>query len=148
MQIYQGLLKKLKDLPEPPSNYFSTFLLPNGKTKKKIRALVSSENVWTWLPPIEINIEGESAFAKINVPESDVDLWNIQEKKSIQKALIQESWWERNKNFVQYIVAWVFTFLIVYLVVNKLGETLTQADTAIKICQSIQTQCQVAGASL
>jgi len=147
-EIYQGMLKKAKKLPEPPSNYYSTFLMPNGKTKKKIRALVSSEDVWTWLPSIEINVAGDSPFAKINVPESDVDLWNIQEKKSIQRALIQESWWEKNRSFIQYIAAWIFTFLIIYIVVNKLGDTLTQAQSAIQICQNVQTQCQVAGAAL
>lgn len=148
-QIYLGLMKKPKNLPEPPFAFFSTKQMPNGKTKRKIRYLVSSEDVWIPIPPPEFKgLDGNDISSVINIPEADVDLWNIQEKKTIERALTKETWWERNKNFIQYLAAWAFTLIIVYIVVDKLGSTLTEAQTAIDICQNVQTQCKIAGANL
>lgn len=144
--VFNGVFYKSKRLPEPPFNYFITKLLGNNKSARKIRYLVSSTDEWTPLPPPEF--DEKALKERINVPKANLSLWNQQEKKSVQRALLKESWWEQNKNFVQYLIAWAFTLIIVYLVVKELGVTLSQAQQAQAICQSVQTQCEVQGAQL
>lgn len=143
--IFQGVFKKSKRLPEIPYNHFITKLLGNGKTVRKVRYLVSATDIWTSISPLEFDLE---QIKKINIPKSDLSLWAIQEKKAVRNALLKETWWEANRSFVQYLIAWAFTLIIIYIVVKELGNTLVQAQSAQSACSQLQTQCEIAGSKL